>query len=144
LAGIACVLAAAVLVVLVVYLYWLRGFSLLRVGDARDGVLDDDGSTLNAQRFLAWLAGQGAAPSRHVRLIGQIVMPSRRNVRSPVHQLLAEIFEPGPPHFHKSFVRVDLFEHEVKLTCYGVTGEEPVGDVVDTVTVPLTPDDWRW
>jgi hypothetical protein len=135
LAGFACAVATVLVLVLLAYLFWIRGFSLLWRRDARSGVLDEDGS----EAFLAWFHGKPAPPpmTKRVRLLGRIVMPSHGKLRSPVHRLLAEVFEPSRPHLYKSFLRIDLAEDEVTITCFGVTGGAPAAQVVDTISLPL-------
>jgi hypothetical protein len=153
LGGLVCVALILLALTVGAYLYWARGFALLRHRDARAGVLDPEelgspgepGSrgrrTIEADAFLAW--NEACRPRQHsltkrVHAIGTIVYPSRRkDVRSPLHQALSEIFEPQQPPMYKSFLRVDVLEDEVKITCFGVEGFDEKATVVDTIHLDL-------
>jgi hypothetical protein len=137
LGGLVCITALVLGLAVAAYLYWVRGFAILRHFGARHGVI----GTTDAEDFLAWNKA-GRPPdydfTKDVHIIGTIVHPSRlTDVRSPVHHALSEIFEPREPPLYKSFLRIDVLDAKVVIKCYGVQGFEETSELVETVELEL-------
>ena len=125
--GARAVAAAAVIVVLSLltvvfaHLHFLNASSLLYRPDMRNGTL----SLEAAQEVLDWRADSGARPSdARTRRIGNIVHPGSTNPQGPLHRFVSEIFDQNEPPLYKNFLRVDVADGVVAITCFHATGIE--------------------
>ena len=78
--------------------------------------------------------------SRRTRRIAERILPLRTRFRGPLHHYFSEFFDWNDPPLFKNFLRLEVSESELTITCFGVTGcleHEEHPPVEDEVKIPL-------
>lgn len=107
---------------LVAHLHFLGAFSLFYRPSLRDGTLSEEA----AQHVLDWRATERSArpADARTRRIGNMVHPGSRHPHGPLHRFISEIFDRDDPPLYKNFLRVDVTDDELTITCFHATGTE--------------------
>lgn len=133
-------LVALVAALALVYLLWINALHLFwRWGD-RTGLEIED-----AASYFDWEAAHtGDKPCKRTLRIARTIMPGGHE-RSPLHQLVSEMFNPRKPPFYKNFLRLSVDNHQLTISVTRVTGCDPEpgehrpGDWKTIPPIPLTP-----
>jgi Calcineurin-like phosphoesterase len=122
------IVAVGLLVVALGHLHFLNAFSLFYRPDMRSGALSmsEAGKEL-ASRTPGAVAD---APEPRTRRIARMVHPGSSHPHGPLHRFVSEIFDKDDPPLYKNFLRVDVADGGLTVTCFHATGTESgPGDV---------------
>jgi hypothetical protein len=136
LAASATLLGVALLGVLISHLTFLGAFELIFDRTARTGALSDEA----AQQGLDWRAGGDKPDDACARRIVNLVYPGADRPHGPLQRKISEIFDSDAPPFYKSFVRLDVKDRVLTISCIGVTGDENRAEDLDRpvpIEIPL-------
>jgi hypothetical protein len=114
--GVGLVLAA------LAHLHFLNAFSLFYRPTMRNGTL----SKKETEQVIHWRdRGDDARPTEaRIRRIGDMVYPGTTNPRGPLHRFVSEIFDKDDPPLFKNFLRLDVGDETLTITCFHATGLE--------------------